>query len=509
MGGVFVCYRRGSTFDITHRICDWLKRHLHPEEIIVDIDSVPPGVDFRKELERHLCACKVVLVIVGKDWAHIADRPGQPRIMAPGDYVRVEIELALSRRVPIIPVRVHGASMPQPTELPEEIAEFAYRNALIISDHSFKADVGRLIGDLRLLLSDRPPRPSSRTTRPLALEPAPERRPSSISQTRATRKFLLYKDVKRSDYFLWPEVLRPELHDQLSRTLSWSIGQRATALNAINELVENAFKHGCGKNGAKCVAICIEVVAESLVATITDEGNGFDLEQVLAAAVARTQAQKHLGLPFVKSCACDLVTEDGGRCIRAVFRAVPAGKSGLLAPVIVPHAMEACENLAASPQSPALDARSQPLNDAELAAILAGVSETDLHKPVRIIECGHKVYASLYRAAQVDILRIHHEISYDVVGEIEQKIRAALFGQSSSRRCIAVELSAVPFMSSSAMGAVFAISNEAQRLGIACVFLNIVPQVLSMWRQIGMADMLRTSTYPLSFPGSVSRQRTR
>src|SRR5262249_16806036 len=73
----------------------------------------------------------VLMVVVGPRWMG-GERLGQPRIQSDTDYVRVEVEAALSRRIPVIPLLVGGADMPQPHELPESIRDFAYRNAVAI-----------------------------------------------------------------------------------------------------------------------------------------------------------------------------------------------------------------------------------------------------------------------------------------------------------------------------------------------------------------------------------------
>jgi hypothetical protein len=44
----------------------------------------------------------------------------------------VEVEAALDRRIPVIPLLVGGAMMPEPKLLPDSIREFAYRNAVDI-----------------------------------------------------------------------------------------------------------------------------------------------------------------------------------------------------------------------------------------------------------------------------------------------------------------------------------------------------------------------------------------
>ena len=73
------------------------------------------------------------------------------------DYVRIEIESALARDIPVIPVLVQKASMPPEEALPESLRELSYRNGISISnDPHFHADMTRLIKNLERYLTHQP-----------------------------------------------------------------------------------------------------------------------------------------------------------------------------------------------------------------------------------------------------------------------------------------------------------------------------------------------------------------
>ena len=81
---------------------------------------------------------------MGPRWATIEDEDGV-RIAEPGDFVRLEVGTALRRSdVTVIPVLVSGARMPDPDDLPPDIAPITRRNALELSDTRWRYDVGRL-----------------------------------------------------------------------------------------------------------------------------------------------------------------------------------------------------------------------------------------------------------------------------------------------------------------------------------------------------------------------------
>ncbi len=80
--------------------------------------------------------------------------------------VHVEIETGLKSGMPVLPLLVDGARMPDVHQLPESIAELAYRNAAQLRrDPDFHRDVDRLIGSAPFSANTRDGRlrrPSSR-----------------------------------------------------------------------------------------------------------------------------------------------------------------------------------------------------------------------------------------------------------------------------------------------------------------------------------------------------------
>ena len=118
----------------------------------MDIDSIPPGVDFEEHVRDEIEICDVVLVLIGDDWLSAATHEGARRIDNPDDFVRLEIETALSSpRVSLVPVLVEGAEMPRPAELPESIRGLARINAIELSDQRWSADIERLAKVIREL----------------------------------------------------------------------------------------------------------------------------------------------------------------------------------------------------------------------------------------------------------------------------------------------------------------------------------------------------------------------
>jgi hypothetical protein len=96
-------------------------------------------------------SCDVLLALIGPQWLTITDKKGQRRLDDPGDYVRVEIEAALTRKIRVIPILVDEARMPGADELPATLAPLVRRNAVEINPLTF--DTKRLISTVQKTLA--------------------------------------------------------------------------------------------------------------------------------------------------------------------------------------------------------------------------------------------------------------------------------------------------------------------------------------------------------------------
>ena len=118
MSKILISYRREDSADVTGRIYDRLIQQYGREAVFMDVDSIPPGVDFRIYLDELVAKCEVFLAVIGRDWIQHLSSAGRTRLDDPGDFVRFEIESALKRQIPVIPVLVSGATIPPAERLP-------------------------------------------------------------------------------------------------------------------------------------------------------------------------------------------------------------------------------------------------------------------------------------------------------------------------------------------------------------------------------------------------------
>lgn len=153
---IFICYRRGDSAGYAGRLYDRLKARFGADRIFMDIGAIDLGTDFVEEIEKAVSSCKVQIVLIGRRWLNAKDSQGNRRLDKPEDFVRLEIESALRRKIRVIPALVSGAIMPSSTDLPESLKSLSRRQGIEIDHASFDDDVARLIKTLERILGEPP-----------------------------------------------------------------------------------------------------------------------------------------------------------------------------------------------------------------------------------------------------------------------------------------------------------------------------------------------------------------
>jgi hypothetical protein len=161
---IYISYRRQDTALLASRVYDRLIRHFGNAQVFMDVDSIELGDDFAEVIRRAVTSCDVLLALIGREWLGASDWEGRRRLDDTDDFVRMEIEAALERGIPVIPVLSEGARMPHEIELPQSLAPLSNCNAIEVTHIRFSEDVDQLIGvvggALRSHKEERPERPS-------------------------------------------------------------------------------------------------------------------------------------------------------------------------------------------------------------------------------------------------------------------------------------------------------------------------------------------------------------
>jgi beta-lactam-binding protein with PASTA domain len=189
---VFISYRRSDAQGEAGRLCDDLVREFGEQSVFMDVAGIQPGRDFRKVIDDSVATCGVLLAIIGTDWVEAKNEAGNRRLDDPSDFVRLETASALKRDIPVVPVLVQGARMPQPEALPDDLKDLAYRNAVELTHARWNGDLQFLIKALRPLVDS-----EKKKSEVLTAEPVPEPIPAPTAlpepQPKPTPRWRLLK----------------------------------------------------------------------------------------------------------------------------------------------------------------------------------------------------------------------------------------------------------------------------------------------------------------------------
>ncbi len=142
---IFMSYRRADTSWAAVSLFDRLADQFGRDNIFKDVDSIDLGEDFIEAITTAVGSSDALLALIGNQWLTVTDQNGRRRLDNPGDFVRLEIEAALTHGVRVIPILVDGAQMPREDQLPESLAPLVRRQALELSPNRFGSDFQRLL----------------------------------------------------------------------------------------------------------------------------------------------------------------------------------------------------------------------------------------------------------------------------------------------------------------------------------------------------------------------------
>jgi TIR domain len=160
---IFVCYRREDAAPWAGRLHDALSERFGAANIFQDVEAVRPGESFVEAMDAAVAQADVMLVVIGPRWTDQGN-DGASRLDSADDYVRRELEVALAYGKRMLPALVGGARMPTVGQVPDGLRPIVTRQAVVLHDESWHADVE----DLARALDDRRP-PKVRRTRRLAV----------------------------------------------------------------------------------------------------------------------------------------------------------------------------------------------------------------------------------------------------------------------------------------------------------------------------------------------------
>lgn len=124
------------------------------EQVSFDLATPEPGVDSVDRIRAAVAEANALVVVIGRGWMNARNIHGGLRLDDPADEVRVEVGLALSGYLVVVPVLVDGATMPAGDELPADLARLARLNALTLTDPDWGSGMDALVATLRRIRTE-------------------------------------------------------------------------------------------------------------------------------------------------------------------------------------------------------------------------------------------------------------------------------------------------------------------------------------------------------------------
>jgi hypothetical protein len=295
MPRITISYRRDDSLDITGRIFDRLAAHFGREAVFRDIDNIPLGVDFRRHIDGVLGESDIILAIIGPRW--IGMRAGQSRLTNPADPVRLEIETALQKGKPLIPVLVSRATMPRAEQLPETLHDFVFRHALQVdAGQDFDTHIARLIRGMDQILESAVHReaPVDREA-PVAAEndvatapSAPEPEPQPVAELEALRAANRELEMQLAA----AAAARDDALSRIDQVRAEVVAVSLRGEEETNDLTEqlSAARNAAGTSGQE-IRQLEEQLEEQRQALLRSEERRNELETQVAAALLRGEQE--------------------------------------------------------------------------------------------------------------------------------------------------------------------------------------------------------------------------
>jgi hypothetical protein len=218
-------YRRDEADYPASWLYDRLVARFGRDQVFKDVDSIDLGDNFAEAISNAVGTCDALLALIGKHWLTVTDEAGNRRLDNPDDFVRLEIEAALKRKVRVIPILLGNATMPREEQMPASLANLAWRQAMQLSPNRFEIDTERLMPVLDKTLAEaqakreaqakaereaaeRAEREAQAKAEREAAERA-EREAQAKAEREAAETGAEQADVRKPHRSLWELILRP------------------------------------------------------------------------------------------------------------------------------------------------------------------------------------------------------------------------------------------------------------------------------------------------------------
>ncbi len=142
---IFINYRRIDTSTVCQMVKELLSRIFPSTHIFLDIGTIQSGDYWKNVIETNLDKSDVLLSVIGTNWLTASDKYGLRLIDKENDWVRKEIEVAITKNKIVIPMLIDLTEVPPVNVLPKSIDTLFDRQVLYFSTSNIIAHINPLI----------------------------------------------------------------------------------------------------------------------------------------------------------------------------------------------------------------------------------------------------------------------------------------------------------------------------------------------------------------------------
>lgn len=153
---LYLLCRPDRTQTVAARITDQIRSRYRDAEIVWDVPFADATV-FARHVETTMQRCNAMLVVIGPNWLQTRSPHGLPWQDDPADPVVLGLLAALRQKKLIVPLLVHGATMPSAGDLAPRLAAFVLHQGIVLrEDPFFHTDLRKMYTQINTQLTWRP-----------------------------------------------------------------------------------------------------------------------------------------------------------------------------------------------------------------------------------------------------------------------------------------------------------------------------------------------------------------
>jgi hypothetical protein len=142
---IFISYRRRDASTVARWLGETLEQNFGNGSVFVDTDAIEIGDQWPERIGIALKKASALIVLIGADWLRSHDDFGRRRLDNPKDWVRKEIIYALNNRLPIFPLLVSNAQLPERGGLPKPLRPLLNHQSFNLRIEQWEADIPQLL----------------------------------------------------------------------------------------------------------------------------------------------------------------------------------------------------------------------------------------------------------------------------------------------------------------------------------------------------------------------------